>query len=74
MKKYVHKPHTNEMEKIISAALKEAKKDGITDKYDIHLLVLKRENEFYKKHLKNINTQISQYIQRTVKKKPADKK
>ena len=74
MKKYVHKPPTNEMEKIISAAIKEAKQSGITDKYDIHLLVLKKENDFYKQHLKNINTQISQYIQKTVKKKQADKK
>ena len=34
-----------EMDKMIAAALKGAKKKGITDQHEIHLLVLKKENE-----------------------------
>ena len=65
---------SDEMIRIINDAMEEAEIKGIKKKYEILLLILKKENDFYKEHLKNLNKLISQYIDRwaqmKTKKKP----
>lgn len=51
---------------ILRAAKKEARERGITDRDEIQMMVLQKENEFMKDHLKEINTLISQYIDKTM--------
>lgn len=58
----------NEIAKIEKSAKKEAKQKGITDRDDVKMFILQKENEFLKDHLKNINIMITQYISMTQEK------
>lgn len=62
LKKITSSSDSPGMVRIVKSSMEEVKNMKESDEYDIHLIVLKKQNDFFKLHLKKLNDLIDEYI------------